>query len=61
MGDETTSTAIMRPAINLEQITRPANKLIQLRPDYPDQLNKAQPEPKTNLVVWGSAVQSVFQ
>ena len=43
-----------------EKTVRPVER-IQLRPDYPDQLSKAPPPPKTNLVVWGNAGQSVFQ
>ena len=51
----------MAPAFSMEQLTRPSNRVIQLRPDYPDQLSKPQPAEKDNTVVWGSAGRSVFQ
>lgn len=60
MSEWTTSTT-MAQSFSMEKITRPSNPPITLRPDYPDQLSKAQPEPKSNMQVWGSAGQSVFQ
>jgi hypothetical protein len=51
----------MATPFTMEKITRPAAPPVKLRPDYPDQLSKAQPAEKSNLVTWGSPGQSVFE
>lgn len=60
MPEEWTTTTVMADPFQFEKVVRPAAP-IKLRPDYPDQLSKAPPPPKTNEVVWGNAGQSVFQ
>jgi hypothetical protein len=51
----------MATGFTMEKIVRPAHPIIQLRPDYPDQLGKPQPAERDNTVVWGSAGRSVFE
>lgn len=51
----------MADPFQFEKMVRPAQQPIKIRPDYPDQLSKAPPPPKTNLIVWGNAGRSVFE
>jgi hypothetical protein len=60
VSDDTTRVIQVFDPHAFEKQVRPV-ETIKLRPDYPDQLSKAPPPEKTNVVVWGSAGQSVFQ